>query len=203
MKSESIGLVQDSVTCVSPAVAVEAVTLLGEELSIVMVLLFVSVPAFVLVAIQLLTYGERLYVKPGAGGILACVFGVILILNVVGVVVTGSGVPPEKLTTLPTSEETAEKYVVVPSLDVILTSATPAYGRLDVASTTDSAVTESVPALAVSVNAPASTMVEDGETVVDDGSEPEARVVVHAPVVNEADIAPYEVPEELVAYARE
>jgi hypothetical protein len=55
VKSESAGLVQEMVTCVSPADAVTLVAAAGDALSIVTIALSVSVPAVELVAVMEVT----------------------------------------------------------------------------------------------------------------------------------------------------
>jgi hypothetical protein len=177
-KSASPGFVQEMVSWASPAVTPAPVAAAGERLSIVSVLAFESEPAWVFVPVQPVTRGERLYSAPGGAGIAAWVFGVTCILNWVWVVETGIGVPPEKLSVFEVGFEMAVKYVVAPSLLVILTSERPSYGVPAAASETVRAVTESVPEFVWKVKAPASRMPDSGATVADAGSVPEPRVVV-------------------------
>ena len=65
------GLVQLTVTCVSPGEVEVLVTSDGERLSIVRVFEFESLPACELVDVNAVTLGERSYPAPETAGILA------------------------------------------------------------------------------------------------------------------------------------
>src|SRR2546428_13660195 len=68
VKSLSVGLVQLTVTCAVPPVALGEVTLAGDWLSMVTVPLAVSVPECELVLVNAVTVPVTVYVTPTAGG---------------------------------------------------------------------------------------------------------------------------------------
>ena len=106
---------------------------------------------------------------------LAWVFGVILTLNCTEPVVTGTGVPPEKLIVSLAGLETAEKYRTAPLSEVILTSLKPAW--VPAAKVTVKAVMLSVPETVCTVKASKSVIADSGATVLLPGSVPSPKVV--------------------------
>jgi hypothetical protein len=126
LKSESFGLVHAKSLSASPAVTDAELTLLGERLSIVMVAEPESVPDCAFVDVKDVTVPVTEYATPGTAAMFACDLGVTRTLNCTVPVVTGIGVPPLKLTVSDDGLETAAKYKVDPSSDVILTSEIPA-----------------------------------------------------------------------------
>jgi hypothetical protein len=167
-----------------PTLPLVEVALFGERLSIVRVLELVSLPDCELVLVKLETVADNAYDPPGTADMLACDLGVMRILNWVALVVTGMGVPPEKFTMLLLGLVAAEKYVVLPSSEVILTSDTPSYGVPEPARVTVRAMTESVPVLVARVKDPASRMLAPGPTLAVEASVPVAIVVTGSTGVN-------------------
>ena len=105
----------------------------------------------------------------------ACDFGVMRTLNVVWVVVTGIGVPPEKMYVSPPAVEEAVKYVVPPEVSVMRRS--PSAAPVPAVSVTVRPVTESVDVEVWSVNASISMMTLPGATVELPGFVPSLSVV--------------------------
>jgi hypothetical protein len=158
----------------SPAVALVEVAGLGDKLSIVIVADAVSVPACACVPVHPVTVPVTAKLAPGTTGILAWVFGVILTLNIVGVVVTAREHPVNdrvKLAGLVISVQASTFAFVVSSTKLMLLK------ELAGARVTVMAVTVSVPTEVVNVKASRSVTAVPGATVELPGLVPSARVV--------------------------
>src|SRR3989339_358451 len=146
-KSLSAGLVHPTVTCASPPVAFAPAVPAGEALSMVMVELPESVPAWGLVLVKAVTVPATAYDPPGGAGIEVWEIAVIFILNCVFVVDTGI---PQPVSVAVSPDGVALQYVPVSPWLVIATVATRA--PVPAARVTVAPVTVSAPALVASPN---------------------------------------------------